>query len=299
MEAKRPILLGWLAILLLVLAAPTSRAQKPLSVFDDDALKTPFAGVETIDGEMSGSHDAAFDKWETIVDCDDTDCNDEVTWDDPELKPFDWVRHFGFRHSSTHGRHTGRGLPMEGTSWLNRPYHVDWFSGTLVGDDLIAGRVAQDNQLFGGLRAGWDFDYYWGLEGRFGWADPNIELTDPLQNTSGGSYFISDVDLVYYPWGDSKIRPYLLGGMGLARIAFVDENERRYDTTLVTVPLGGGVQFRQKNWLAWRLEVLDNLSISADGVDTMHNISLTAGMELRFGSRPESYWPWQSKRHVW
>jgi len=307
MNAKR---LKTIGCLLVLLAAPMARAQKPLSVFDDDAMATPFAGAESFAGagladcESCDADAAAFDQWESIV-----PDRDEVTWDDPRLKPFDWVRHMGFRHSSTHGRHIGRGLPMEGTSWLNRPYHVDCFSGTLIGDDLIAGRVAQDNELFGGLRIGWDFDYYWGLEARFGWADPNIQindtaladpdLADTVQPARDGGYFVSDVDLKYYPWGDSKVRPYLLLGAGMARVDFVDDNAKRYNTTLVTVPLGGGVQFRQKNWLAWRLEVLDNLSFGADGVDTLHNISLTAGMELRFGSRPQSYWPWQSSRHIW
>jgi hypothetical protein len=45
--------------------------------------------------------------------------------------------------------------------------------------------------------------------------------------------------------------------------------------------------------------VLDNISLGADGLDTQHSISLTAGMELRFGAPPESYWPWRSSRPVW
>ncbi len=298
MAANRLILSAGISSVgvVLLLSLGTSHAQRPLSVFNDDVFAEPFTdsygeGCESCDAEA-----AEFDSWENLV---DEDHGLEVTWDDPRLKPFDWVRHLGFRHSSTHGRHIGRGLPLEGTSWRNRPYHVDWFSGPLLGDDLISGRVGQDNELFGGFRIGWDFDYYWGLEARFGWSDPNIQFATPQLEAENGSYFVSDIDLVYYPWGDSKIRPYMLLGAGMARVNFVDETTRNFNATLFTTPIGGGVQFRQSKWLVWRLEVLDNLSYGADGVNTMHNVSLSAGMELRFGAHPASYWPWQSNRSIW
>ncbi len=289
--------LGWAcALVLLWLNIGACHAQQPLSVFNDDVFAQPFADIESGDCESCDPDAAAFDSWEEVV---GEDHGLQVTWDDERLKPFDWVRHLGFRHSSTHGRHIGRGLPLEGTSWKNRPYHVDWFSGPLLGDDLIRNRVGQDNELFGGLRVGWDFDYYWGLEARFGWSSPNVQFNTPLPVANNSSYFVSDVDVVYYPWGDSKIRPYMLLGAGMARIEFVDDANLTFNTTLFTTPFGGGIQFRQTPWLIWRLEVLDNLSYGADGVDTMHNISLTAGMELRFGSHPSSYWPWRSKRSIW
>jgi len=309
MAASRRIVLDWLclrslrsALLLLIallLLPYSSKAERPLSVFDDQVFDEPFAGDERGDCEGCDPAAAAFDSWESVVDYDTDGEHSIASWDDPVLKPFDWVRHLGFRHSSTHGQHIGRGLPLEGTSWKNRPYHVDWFSGPLLGDDLIDNRVAQDNDLFGGLRIGWDFDYYWGLEARFGWSNPNVQFDQPQAVAENGSYFVSDIDFVYYPWGDSKIRPYMLLGAGLARIDFVDEANVNFNTTLLTVPFGGGVQFRQWPWLIWRLEVLDNLSLGADGVDTMHNVSLTAGMEFRFGAHPASYWPWRSSRSIW
>lgn len=275
--------------------ATSALAQRPLSVFDDQVFEEPFAAESFEDCEACDPEAAQFDSWESVGGSGDH----EVYWDDPALKPFDWVRHMGFRHSSTHGRHMDRGLPLEGTSWMNRPYHVDWFSGPLLGDDLIANRVTQDNEVFAGIRIGWDFDYYWGIESRFGWSDPNVQFSDRQNVASNGGYFISDVSVVYYPWGDTKIRPYMLLGAGMARIDFVDENTRRYKSTLFTTPFGGGIQFRQTPWMIWRLEVLDNLSYGADDLNTMHNISLTAGMEFRFGSRPASYWPWRSSRSIW
>ena len=99
--------------------------------------------------------------------------------------------------------------------------------------------------------------------------------------------------------GRFQTPPYGLIGTGFASYEFFDDVALNHNTTLVTLPVGGGIQFQHWNWLAWRLEVLDNISLGADGLDTQHSISLTAGMELRFGARPESYWPWRSSRPVW
>lgn len=310
MVATRRVMSDWfclcrvryalLATLIVLQFAISVHAERPISVFDDNAFAQPFAGSEYADCEncdpgVAGANAADFDEWETIV----PEGSHGMYHEGPELRPFDWVRHMGFRHSSTHGPHVGRGLPLEGTSWMNRPYHIDWFSGPLLGDDLIDNQVAQDNELFGGLRIGWDFDYYWGLEARFGWSNPNVQFIEPQPVADNGSYFVSDVDLVYYPWGDSRVRPYMLLGAGMARIDFVDAADVNFNTTLFTTPFGGGIQFRQTPSLIWRFEVLDNLSYGADGVDTMHNVSLTAGMEIRLGARPSSYWPWRSSRKIW
>jgi hypothetical protein len=250
------------------------------------------------DREFVSPEAAEFDKWEPIVECDEMEDN-TAKWNDPSVKPIDWVRHFGFQHSSTAGRHTGKGVPLEGTSWLNRPYHVDWFLGTLLGDELIAGQVDMNNELLAGLRIGFDFDYFWGLEWRFGWSNPNVEVAGADVEDPNGSYFISDVDLKYYPWGDSKVRPYGLLGAGLARIDFTDDNDLRQNVNLMTMPFGTGLEFHQFPWLVWRLEVLDNLAFGADGVETLNNFSFTAGMEWRFGAKPHSYWPWRPGRKLW
>lgn len=238
------------------------------------------------------SPDAAkFDQWEDV--CEDS-CQ---TSSSDDLIPFDWFRHFGFQHSSTAGRNVGKGNPMEGTSWLNRPYHYDWFLGPLLGDDLITNRVSQDNVVFGGLRLGWDFDYFWGVEWRFAWADTATTFADGQEGDFESQIVISDVSAVYYPWGDSKVRPYLLWGLGLTNVEFYDETERSHDVTLATMPFGVGVKFHQCSWIVWRLEILDNLAFGADQVSTMNNVSLTAGMELRWGAHPQSYWPWRPGRY--
>ncbi|NOY29958.1 MAG: hypothetical protein GXP28_07200 [Planctomycetes bacterium] len=297
--------LGWrrgghalVATLTLVVAAAgnLAEAQENRKSFED----AEFSELQVNDAgevcDVCTSEAAEFGQWESLVDDDS-----RQLWEPSELswQPFDWVRHLGFRHSSTHGRHIGRGIPLEGTSWLNRPYHVDWFIGPLLGDDLIDNRVSQENVLIGGVRIGWDFDYYWGIEWRYARADPNAQFDTPQPSPNDVSYSLSDVSLIYYPWGDSKVRPYALLGIGAAQIDFTDDAGINHDATLATMPLGVGIQFHQASWLLWRLEVLNNLSFGDDGLSTMNNISITAGMELRLGARPASYWPWRTSRKIW
>ena len=281
---------------MLVVIAPAMWAeelhfmQEADTVFEDLYTDAEGGACEFCDPEA-----AQFDEWETIVEATPSG----KFYPHHELLPFDWLRHFCLRHSSSHGRNVGKGIPLKGTSWLNRPYHVDWFLGPLLGDDLIKNRVSQSNVLFGGLRLGWDFDYYWGLEWRFGWADPKADFTQPQVDSNDVSYVVSDVDLVYYPWGDSKLRPYFLLGIGVTQLDFRDDLGINQHTSLATVPMGGGVQFHQAPWLVWRLEALNNLAVGDDGLATMHNVSITAGMEFRLGARPASYWPWRASRKIW
>jgi len=293
----------WIALVLVVaLAAPACGQQPEESI---DSPPPEFAG-RSIDAPASRNADsgpqdkdfldpdaAKFDAWESIVGEDSVECEDK-----PPLRPFDWMRHWGFHHSSTEGRYIDRGVPLEYSSWLNRPYHVDWFVGPLLTDNTDGDRVRQANDLFGGLRVGWDFDYYWGLEWRFGWSDPHM-FADTTDEELDGNYFVSDIDFVYYPWGDTRVRPYFQLGLGLTEVGTVREDGQGKEVVLLSMPFGVGVQFPLTHWLAARLEILDNLAYGNDGVDTMNNFSFTAGMELRLGARPQSYWPWRSSRSIW
>ena len=44
-----------------------------------------------------------------------------------------------------------------------------------------------------------------------------------------------------------------------------------------------------KKWLAVRFDAMDNFAISGSGLDTMHNLSLTGGVEVHFGGRQVHY----------
>jgi len=287
----RPLAIALVMALTLIATSDLAEAQAEKKSFDDAEFADPLVNESGEICDVCTSDASEFDEWDSLVDEDSSLLGDSSTELDQAWRPFDSVRSLGFRHSSTHGRHVGRGNPLQGTSWLNRPYHVDWFVGPLLGDQLIHGRVNQENVLFGGVRIGWDFDHYWGVEWRYGRADPNAQFATPLAVPNDVSYSVSDIDLIYYPWGDSKVRPYSLLGLGAAQIDFVDDAGIKHDATLATIPFGMGVQFRQWSWMLWRIEILDNLSFGDGGLATMHNVSLSAGMEVRLGARPASYWP--------
>lgn len=205
-----------------------------------------------------------------------------------------------FRKTIDYPRHIGRGKPFTGTSWLNRPYHAGWFMGTMWGDRLISGQLDHNNDFFAGYRLGWDFDHYWGTETRLAFSELNVKDLPTGMRISGTDHvFLADVNLLYYPWGDSRWRPYLLAGLGFGNFHFPDVTGAHHNATLLAMPIGLGVKYQYRRWLAARLELLDNIAFANDGLETMHNVSLTLGVEVRWGVHPRSYWPWHPSRHIW
>ena len=197
------------------------------------------------------------------------------------------------------GRHVGKGQPLEGTSWLNRPLYAGWFVGALFGDDLINGQVMQDGGFFGGYRLGWDFDHYWGSEMRL--ALTYLDLTNaeglPLSDSSRDIFW--DVHLLHYPWGDSRWRPYCSIGLGMASFKFEDEAGRPLSESLFHLPLGFGIKFYARSWLVFRCELHDNIAFGGKRVDEMQSFSFTSGVEVRMGGRPKSYYPWSPGVRSW
>ena len=210
-----------------------------------------------------------------------------------------WLSDLGLRRSATHGRFTGKGEPLIGSSWLNRPFSFGGFVGPYFGQRLISGRIDQDNDVLAGFHTGWDFDDYWGTEFRFAWARPHLYNLQQPQLNRQLKYYSMDWRLHYYPWGDSRIRPYGLLGIGLADFRFVDDFGNRGDTTPGMMPFGVGIKYLWCRWLSFRTEFVNNLAFSKGELTTMHNLTLTFGMELRFGTKPRGYWPWHPGRHLW
>jgi hypothetical protein len=204
-----------------------------------------------------------------------------------------------FRHSSLHPRFLGPGEPLISTSWRNRPVHAGWYVGILFPDDLVQGHVAQDESLFGGYRVGWDFDHYWGSEWRIGWSRPELTSLQGFEYERTGRLMVTDLDVLYYPWGDSKIRPYAVVGMGITEADFRDDLGIRRDETLFSIPFGGGVKHHYRRWLSWRLELMDNFAVGGGSASAMNSVSLTFGVEVHFGVHPRSYYPWNPSRHIW
>ena len=107
------------------------------------------------------------------------------------------------------------------------------------------------------------------------------------------------VSLMYYPWGDSLFRPYWRLGIGATDIDYPTDQGHRRDETLWTFPIGVGLKYPIRRFLAARAELTDQLALGNDGVATQHDLTLTFGLEWRFGAHPRSYWPWNPSRHIW
>ncbi|MGQ9576015.1 MAG: hypothetical protein ACUVUC_11930 [Thermoguttaceae bacterium] len=208
-------------------------------------------------------------------------------------------------------------------SWQLRPLSLGCYYGFVQGSPLIDQWVYQQQGMIGGVRLGWDFHHYFGLETRLAFAGVEVfdsqraieaqqaaddaaglDENDPARRRFEGrrdnDMSLWDVSLLYYPWGDSRWRPYALIGVGSTCVDFVDRLGTVWDDPLFMMPFGLGVKYLRGDFLAFRLEVLDNMAIGGGKtIETLHNLSVTAGIEYRFGGPRRAYWPWNPGRHYW
>jgi len=203
------------------------------------------------------------------------------------------------RHSASHGRAMGPGGPLRGTSWRNRPYWLSLDGGALLMADRPAPNVRANNDLLGAIGAGWDWDHYWGGQVRVGWSTPELLNTLQTDAVSDDNLFLTDLTLLYYPWGDSRVRPYYRFGVGLTDIEYTNDFGRRQHDMLFTLPLGVGIKYQWRKNVAWRLELMDNLAIGQNETDTMNNLTITAGVEWRLGGRLDGTWGYRPRTGAW
>lgn len=225
-----------------------------------------------------------------------------------------------------HFRHRlalGQGLlePVSWERWLYRPYSLGWFGGMMSGGELLEDWVEQRQGFSTGCRFGYDLDAYWGVETRLAWSwmrladssrarDAQQAADDALGIPPDDAYrdrfedrdadlFFWDVDLVYYPCGDVPLRPYGLIGFGLMHISGVDRLDQPIHEMVHTLPLAIGLKHRPTPSMAVRLELADTLGFG-DELETLHNLSIVAGIEFRFGGSRKVYWPWEpAKQCEW
>jgi hypothetical protein len=205
----------------------------------------------------------------------------------------------GLRHGNPDdpGRHVGLGEPLVGTSWLNRPFHAGWLVGVVFGDELMGGHVDQDSGLFGGYRIGWDFDHYWGVEGRFAFTNVDLTFLEPSLVPAGSAnhqYF--DLNLLYFPWGDARWRPYVSLGIGVNHLRYEDDLRVHRNEVPFAFPISFGVKYLWTEWLALRGDLTDNWSFASGAADSMHSVSLTFAAEAHFGGSRKSYFPYDAGR---
>ncbi len=206
-------------------------------------------------------------------------------------------------------RHKGIGQPLLRSSWLYRPLSVSSFAGVMNGSPLITNWVGQKTGYFGGYRFGWDFDHYWGCELRYGFgtiplwdgqrarAASNLASRDHPHDTS---IVIGDIDLLYYPWGDARWRPYFMVGLGAAGLRFMDLVGNKYKRTAFATPLAFGLKYRCNPRLTLRFDLADNIIFGdGHGFGVLHNLSINGGVEIRYGGTRTAYWPYNPSRHYW
>lgn len=212
-----------------------------------------------------------------------------------------WFAEPWFGHSDPNDplRHVGLGQPLMGTSWRNRPLFFGLFLGGVLTDDLVSNRVDQNDTAFMGGRLGADFDHYWGVEFRYAFARPQLTTGEGVPIFGDGRDYFADIELVHYPWGDSRWRPYFLAGIGFQTFRFHDHNDQYVSEALLSIPLGAGLKYYWTPWFSLRFDFVDNIAIGNEHVSGMHNIGFMAGGEFRFGGRRQSYFPWHNGTTYW
>ncbi|MCA9100117.1 MAG: outer membrane beta-barrel protein [Planctomycetales bacterium] len=186
-----------------------------------------------------------------------------------------------------------------GESWLTRPYYIGGFIGAMFGDQLISNEIDLTEGFFGGVRVGWDFSTTWSAEARLGSSAMPVKIVgrEARDNTD---VLVGDIDLLWMPWGDTPWRPYVLFGFGFSNFQFRGLENYNYDKTVFGIPWGIGFRHRWTPRWACRLELLDNVAFGgSEQIDTMHNITLSGGVEFRFGGANRTYWPWDPGRDHW
>ena len=207
-------------------------------------------------------------------------------------------------------RHRDIGCPLTRESWRYRPFGLGLFVGYIHGGTLVDNWTGSSGGIFDGIRLSWDPGYYWGCEFRYAtgslgqWdsllAQRTLQAADGKYNSHRDVKMdLWDFSLLYYPWGDAIWRPYALAGLGGSKLRFDDCMSEHWSQQVFAMPLALGLKYRYNSRLAFRFELADNIVFGADRVDTIHHVSITGGLELRFGGHRKAYWPWSPGRYYW
>ncbi len=226
-----------------------------------------------------------------------------------------------FRRSEE--RYRGPGHPLIQESWSFRPFSLAGVFGMVQGSPLIDDWIRENQGVLGGVQLGWDTTPYWGFETRFAWAKVEVidsdraiaaqiakddaaglPAGDPFRNRFNGRrynrVFFWDAHALYYPWGDSALRPYLMLGLGATAMSFIDRTDVSYKDTLFTLPFGVGMKYWMNDFLAARIEAADFMAFGGgQTLELIHNVTVIGGLEVRFGGPRRAYWPWNPGRHYW
>ena len=217
-------------------------------------------------------------------------------------------------HTPT-GPDKGCGQPLGMRSWQDHPYYFGGFVGSMSGSQLVKDMIDQGRGSNGGLKLGYSFNDYWGVEGRLHFASLEIRETSygrevydawysatypdipyrPL-TTRSNQLTLFDVSVQYYPLGNAKWRPFFTYGLGVVRESFSDTFGVKNRVNTLTMPLGLGLRYWWNERLSLQMDLVDNIIFSVGQVRTQGNVALTVGISYSFGTnrqrRPTAYWPY-------
>lgn len=192
--------------------------------------------------------------------------------------------------------------PMLRESWLYRPFNLSIFEGALFATSPVPAQFNTTVSYFTGFRVGWDYAAHFGGETRFGFSKVFL-LDSHTRSTQVGfqRLFYFDSSVLIYPWGDTRWRPFLAIGGGLADIFIISNSGVNLHPGAFNLPFGGGIKYRRGTRLAFRADIRDNLTFSGGGgLATLNNIEIVGGVEFHFGGGDRrTYWPWNPSRHWW
>ena len=213
------------------------------------------------------------------------------------------------------GPDKGCGQPLKMRSWQDHPFYFGGFVGYICGSQLVDSMIDQKNGANGGLKVGYNFNDYWGVESRLHFASIDIRETDygrqvydawyaasypgapylPL-TTRSNQLTMLDISVQYYPLGNAKWRPFFTYGLGFTRESFLDTFGVNNRVDAVTMPIGIGLRYWWNEHLAIQADLVDNVVFSTGQAKTQNNVAFTVGIAYAFGTskkcRPTAYWPY-------
>lgn len=180
---------------------------------------------------------------------------------------------------------------LDDSYWLRRPWSAGFLVGTMDGDSLTS-QVDQGSDWLYGFRFGNDFAPHWGWELRNAFFSPELSYPrDPSLSATAHNWFV-DVNVLHYPWGDTRLRPFWSIGLGAAQFKFMDQDRYNASEWVVDLPLAIGLKYHWTRWLALRGELSDTIIFGTEHLNGMNNLSFSLGAEIHwhsFKTRPVQY----------
>jgi hypothetical protein len=176
------------------------------------------------------------------------------------------------------------GQPLEGISWLDHPLSLGLGFGGVEGTSPIRRHVDQQWGFLASVNYGWDYDHRWGIEKRGAYIGFAAKHADRHSGPALVHAYLGEYRLMHYPLGNTRWRPYAMIALGVAEMGLQATNGRTIQDSLFVIPFGAGLKYMHSPRWASRIEIVDDLMLGAESGEPTHNISIMAGIEIRFSA---------------